>query len=130
MAEKNRIRTDRFSLTLLPEEKEMLARNAEKFGLSRTEYLRRLVVFGEITGHPLLDPETGKELIQGLSRISENVKTIAYNTPPELMAQHPEWSRLEKDYMEVLGMIGQLTYLTREEEGQWQQQVYARLHGQ
>ena len=130
MAEKNRIRTDRFSLTLLPEEKEILARNAEKFGLSRTEYIRRLVVFGEITGHPLLDPETGKELIQKLNRISESIKTISYNTSPELMAQHPEWSQMEKDYMEVLDMIGQLTYLTKEEKGQWQQQVYAKLHGQ
>ena len=130
MAEKHRIRTDRFSLTLLPEEKEILARNAEEFGLSRTEYVRRLVLFGGITGQPILDKETGKKLIRELTRISECVNTISFNTAPELMAEHPEWIRLEATYMELLDVIGQLMYVTKEDEKQWRQQVSTRLRRQ
>lgn len=128
MAEKHRIRTDRFSLALLPEEKEILARNAKEFGLSRTEYLRRLILFGGITGQPMLDKETGKKLIRELDRISKSVKTISFNTPPELMAEHPEWSKLETAYMELLAMIGQLTYAMKGDDMEWQQQASIKLH--
>lgn len=128
MAEKHRIRTDRFSLALLPEEKEILARNAKEFGLSRTEYLRRLILFGGITGQPMLDKETGKKLIRELDRISKSVKTISFNTPPELMAEHPEWSKLETAYMELLAMVGQLTYAMKGDDMEWQQQASIKLH--
>ena len=44
MAEKDRVRTEQFRFTLLPEEDAMLTKNAFEYGLSKSEYLRKLIL--------------------------------------------------------------------------------------
>ena len=44
MAEKDRVRTEQFRFTLLPEENAMLTKNAFEYGLSKSEYLRKLIL--------------------------------------------------------------------------------------
>ena len=39
MAEKDRVRTEQFRFTLLPEENAMLTKNAFEYGLSKADYL-------------------------------------------------------------------------------------------
>jgi len=130
MSEKHRIRTDKFAISLLPEESEILAHNAKMFGLSRTEYIRRLILFGGISGQPILDRECGIKLVKELSQISTSIKLISYCTPEKLLSQHPEWLELEANYVKLLEIIGQLAYLTKEERSKWQHQVSTLLHRQ
>ena len=76
MGEQHRIRTERFCLTLLPEENELLKKAASEFALSRTEYLRRLIVYGGIKGTPLLSREDTDQIIQALVQIGNEIGGI------------------------------------------------------
>ena len=50
MAEKDRVRTEQFRFTLLPEENAMLTKNAFEYGLSKADYLRKLILAEALTG--------------------------------------------------------------------------------
>ena len=58
MAEKDRVRTEQFRFTLLPEENAMLTKNAFEYGLSKSEFVER---FPELSlffkAYSLLDSE-------------------------------------------------------------------------
>ena len=50
MAEKDRVRTKQFRFTLLPEENAMLTKNAFEYGLSKSKYLRKLILAESLAG--------------------------------------------------------------------------------
>ena len=77
MAEKHRIRTDQFRFTLLPEESAMLTKNAFELGLSKADYLRKIILYGSIIGqHPVMDKEQGRQLLYEVNRIGNNINQI------------------------------------------------------
>lgn len=81
MAEKDRVRTEQFRFTLLPEENAMLTKNAFEYGLSKSEYLRKLILAESLTGKQWhMDRDQAKQLIYEVNRIGNNVNQIAYNT--------------------------------------------------
>ena len=64
MAEKDRVRTEQFRFTLLPEENAMLTKNAFEYGLSKSEYLRKLILAESLTGKQWhMDRDQAKQLI-------------------------------------------------------------------
>lgn len=127
MGEKHRIRTDKFAVTLLPEEREILSASAQKYGLTKTEYIRRLILFGGVTGQPLLDRDTTKKLTQELSQINTHLQTISYKLSNQSIPQDNDWSQLKDSYTHLLGFIGELAYLKKEDRLNWQQQVSTLL---
>lgn len=48
MANGNRIRTEKYLLTLLPEERALLEKNSFELGLSKADYLRKIILYGSI----------------------------------------------------------------------------------
>ena len=81
MAEKDRVRTEQFRFTLLPEENAMLTKNAFEYGLSKADYLRKLILAEALTGKQWhMDRDQAKQLIYEVNRIGNNVNQIAYNT--------------------------------------------------
>ena len=108
MGEQHRIRTERFCLTLLPEEKELLNKGAFEFGLSKTEYLRRLIVFGGIKGAPLLSREETNRIIQALAQIGNEIALADYDA-----ADSREWDVLKQSLYDALARLGQLPYMGR-----------------
>ena len=76
MAEKDRVRTEQFRFTLLPEENAMLTKNAFEYGLSKSEYLRKLILAESLTGKQWhMDRDQAKQLIYEVNRIGNNVGT-------------------------------------------------------
>ena len=85
MAEKDRVRTEQFRFTLLPEENAMLTKNAFEYGLSKSEYLRKLILAESLSGKQWhMDRDQAKQLIYEVNRIGNNVNQIAYRSSPSL----------------------------------------------
>lgn len=78
MAEKDRIRKHQFKLSLLDVENELLKQKSSEYGLSRTEFLRQLIVFGGIQKRPKVDLQMYEKIQYELNRIGNNINQIAY----------------------------------------------------
>ena len=128
MAEKHRIRTEKYSLSLLPEELALLKKNAFEFGLSQADYLRKIILYGGMTGRQwTMDKEQGKQLLYQISKIGNNINQIAYRINVDQQETNEEWNKLIADYLELLELMGKLPFLRKEDQEEWQQQVYMLL---
>ena len=131
MAEKDRIRAEQFKFTLLPEERAMLEKNAFELGLSKADYLRKLILYGEVIGqHPVIDKEQGRELLYEVNRIGNNINQIAYRTNAQKFATDNDWREVRNECMEILLLLGRLIHMDRSEFEEWQQQIYTQLREQ
>lgn len=128
MAEKDRIRTEKYLLTLLPEEKAMLEKNAYELGLSKADYLRNVIMYGKFIGrHFVMDKEQGKQLIFEINRIGNNINQIAYRTNAKMYAGNSEWQELRENYFELLSLLGKLPFIDEGVKDEWQQQISTLL---
>lgn len=128
MAEKDRIRTEKYLLTLLPEEKAMLEKNAYELGLSKADYLRNIIMYGKFIGrHFVMDKEQGKQLIFEINRIGNNINQIAYRTNAKIYAGNSEWQELRENYFELLSLLGKLPFIDEGVKDEWQQQISTLL---
>ena len=131
MAEKDRIRAEQFKFTLLPEERAMLEKNAFELGLSKADYLRKLILYGEVIGqHPVIDKEQGRELLYEVNRIGNNINQIAYRTNAQKFTTDNDWREVRNECMEILLLLGRLIHMDRSEFEEWQQQIYTQLREQ
>ena len=64
VAEKDRIRKHQFKLSLLDVENELLKQKSSEYGLSRTEYLRQLIVFVIEYGKLMLKLASVKDILE------------------------------------------------------------------
>jgi hypothetical protein len=95
VANGNRIRTEKYLLTLLPEEKALLEKNAFELHLSKADYLRKIILYGSIVGqHPVIDKATGEKLLYEVNRIGNNINQIAYNTNARRYASDLDWREI------------------------------------
>lgn len=128
LAEKDRIRTDRYTLTMLPEESAMLEKNAYELGLSKADYLRNIIMYGKFIGrHFVMDKEQGKQLIFEINRIGNNINQIAYRTNAKMYAGNSEWQELRENYFELLSLLGKLPFIDEGVKDEWQQQISTLL---
>ena len=115
MAEKDRVRTEQFRFTLLPEENAMLTKNAFEYGLSKSEYLRKLILAESLTGKQWhMDRDQAKQLIYEVNRIGNNVNQIAYNK---------DWGELQTKYFELMTLFCQFALRENGEEKLWYKKI-------
>ena len=108
MSEKDRIRTERYLLTLLPEEKALLQKGAFEAGMSQAEYLRKLIVFGGMfVNHFSMDKEQTKQLLYELNRIGNNINQIAFRTNANKTIDWRDFRSMYDNYMELLSAYDQ-----------------------
>lgn len=124
MGEQHRIRTDQFKVTLLPEERAMLEANAAGFGLTKSDYLRKLILADTLMGGPKpADKETVKELIYHLGKIGTNINQIAYNTNVKADVDTEDYQRLYKCFLDLLDILAHSPYVDSEVGEYWQQHI-------
>lgn len=125
MGNESRVRTEKYLLTLLPEESAMLTKNAYEYGMSKAEYLRKLILAESLSGKQWhMDKEQAKELIYEVNRIGNNVNQIAYNTNVKRFASNADWAELQKNYHKLMALFCQFALREVGEEKQWLQQIY------
>lgn len=131
MGNESRIRTEKYLLTLLPEESAMLTKNAYEYGMSKAEYLRKLILAESLSGKQWhMDREQAKELIYEVNRIGNNVNQIAYNTNVKRFASNQDWEELRTDYFKLITLFCQFAIREVGEENEWLQQIYTLLNKQ
>lgn len=74
-----------------------------------------------------MDKSIGKEFLYEINRIGNNINQIAYNTNYQHFASHNDCEALEKSYYELLGLLGQIPFLQKDEVEEWNQRVSALL---
>ena len=117
MAEKDRVRTKQFRFTLLPEENAMLTKNAFEYGLSKSKYLRKLILAEQLAGKQWhMDGDQAKQLIYEVNRIGNNVNQIAYNTNVVRFSSNKDWGELQAKYFELMTLFCQFALRENGEE--------------
>ena len=124
MANGNRIRTEKYLLTLLPEEKALLEKNAFELHLSKADYLRKIILYGSIVGQqPVIDKATGEKLLYEVNRIGNNINQIAYNTNAKRYATGIDWREIKNNAFDILVLLGALVDMDRDEFVEWEAEV-------
>lgn len=117
MAEKDRVRTKQFRFTLLSEENAMLTKNAFEYGLSKSKYLRKLILAESLAGKQWhMDGDQAKQLIYEVNRIGNNVNQIAYNTNVVRFSSNKDWGELQAKYFELMTLFFQFALRENGEE--------------
>ena len=117
MAKKDRVRTKQFRFTLLPEENAMLTKNAFEYGLSKSKYLRKLILAESLAGKQWhMDGDQAKQLIYEVNRIGNNVNQIAYNTNVVRFSSNKDWGELQAKYFELMTLFCQFALRENGEE--------------
>ena len=117
MAEKDRVRTKQFRFTLLPEENAMLTKNAFEYGLSKSKYLRKLILAESLAGKQWhMDGDQAKQMIYEVNRIGNNVNQIAYNTNVVRFSSNKDWGELHAKYFELMTLFFQFALRENGEE--------------
>lgn len=82
MNTKKRYRNNRFELRLFDEEVEILEDKAKAQGLSKTEYIREIILYSEVkeSKRNILSDANFMKLLYEINRIGNNINQIAYNS--------------------------------------------------
>ena len=124
MSEKGRRRTFRIGLWLFEEENAMLAKNSFELGITKSDYLRKLILAGHIIGqHPILSKEQGRQLLEEVGKMGNNISNIAYNSSESFEATEEDWKAIRLESENILSLLGSLAIMEKEDIEEWQQQV-------
>ena len=125
----NRSRTERVNVWLLPEEADMLLKNSMELNLSKSDYIRKLILYGAVVGqHPVIDQEQGKKLLYEINKIGVNINQIAYQSNKKNSVSDSDWQKLHRMYLELLASVGKLLGLEEDEWNNWRQEMYNFMH--
>ena len=72
-----RDRKSGFYLNLMQQEVELLKKKSESYGMTRSEYLRNLIVFGSVRAQSKLSDSQFQDLLNELNHIGVNINQIA-----------------------------------------------------
>lgn len=111
MAEKNRIRTKLFQLRLLDEEMEMLNEKSSNVGMSKTEYIRNLILFGYVKNNQKMDNESLQKFLYEMNRIGNNINQIAYNSNAKKSTGKDEIVSLVREFENLLELYQRFAFI-------------------
>lgn len=100
----NRERRQGFHLTLLDEEMELLKKKAASFNLSRSDYLRSLIVWGRAKSQSRLTDEQYNSLLVELNHIGVNINQIARRVNEARQATSEDFDLLQLHYEQLMDL--------------------------
>ena len=114
---KKRFRNNRFGVRLFDEEVAILENKAKEQGLSKTEYIREIILYSEIkeNNRKVLSDKKFTKLLYEINRIGNNINQIAYNSNLVKSTGKEEIESLKKQYDSLLQLYTD-TFLFQEEE--------------
>lgn len=110
MSEKHRKRKNKFQLSLLDEEKELLEKKAFELNMTKTEYIRNLILFGYAGNKRKMDDEQFKKFLYEINRIGNNINQIAYNANAKGSTNQFELLSLTEQFHELLNLFEKFAY--------------------
>lgn len=100
----NRQRRKEIHLTLLDKEMELLEQKAESFNLSRSDYLRSLIVWGRAKSQSRLTDEQFRLLLNEMNHIGVNINQIARRVNEARQASSEDFDLLQLHYEQLLDL--------------------------
>lgn len=100
----NRERRKEIHLTLLDEEMKLLEEKAESFGMTRSDYLRSLIVWGSVKEKSKLTDEQFQSLLNEMNHIGVNINQIARRVNEARNASKEDFDQLEFNYERLLDL--------------------------
>lgn len=126
--EERRLRTHQLRVWLFEEEKQLLIKGAYELGLSQSDYLRNLIVYGGMVGrHWTMDKEQGKQILREINRIGNDINLIVYTALLKSAIDQSEVNALNQKYTELLTVIGMFPFLDKQAHEKWQQEIFKLL---
>lgn len=101
----NREREKHFQVRLTEEEFELLESKAKGFGLTKTEYIRKLIVFGRVRPKSKLTDEQFREMLLEMNHIGTNINQIAYRVNAARNANKDDYMELKVAYHSLLDLF-------------------------
>ena len=98
----NRKRTNHFDVYLLDKEATMLSVKAQDAKMSKSEYIRNLIVFGQASETTVFTKEETKKIRTELNRIGYNINQIAMNINMNRQGFSEDFRILNQSYLELL----------------------------
>lgn len=99
----NRLRQKQINLYLLDEEYELLEQKAKKAELSKSDYLRNMIIYGMPHRRTNFTLEDSQALIYEVNRIGNNLNQIAFVSNFNKSVSDEEFQNLYQLYLELLG---------------------------
>lgn len=100
----NRERRKAIHLTLLDEEMELLKKKADSFNLSRSDYLRSLIVWGRAKSQSRLTDDQFRQLLVELNHIGVNINQIARRVNEARQASSEDFDLLQLHYEQLMDL--------------------------
>jgi hypothetical protein len=103
MGEDTRIRRRQFKLHLLEDEMLLLERKANQATMTKTEFVRRVILYGQANGDTLFSKEDAERIVYELNRIGNNINQIAYRVNAAKSTDMEDYDLLLFNFNELLG---------------------------
>lgn len=100
----NRKRTNHFDIFLLDEEATMLEVKSQDAKMSKSEYIRNLIVFGQASETTVFSKEETRKIRTALNRIGNNINQIAMNINMNRQGFSEDFRILNQSYLELLDL--------------------------
>lgn len=105
MGNVNRKRNRKLNIFLLDEELELLNAKADELEMSKSEYIRNIILFGTAYKRSIFSKEETKEFIYEINRIGNNLNQIAYRANANKTIDEIDFQNLYDNYVELLGQF-------------------------
>ena len=113
MGEKDRIRTIKYSYYLDEKEEAYLMKNSFEYGLTESEYVRKLILYGALMGDKTgIKKEDLENLIEDVRAIGVEINNVAYSSNVKGYVSREDKKILEKLYFSLLRSVIELEFIT------------------
>lgn len=100
-----RIRQSQVHIYLGQEEKELLNKKAKSYGMTHSDYLRNLVVFGSIKAQTKFSDSQFQDLLNELNHIGVNINQIARRVNEARNASREDFDLLVLHYEQLMNLF-------------------------
>ena len=108
MSEEHRIRKKRFQIWLLDEEHDLLRNKALAANLSKSDYLRSVILYASHNSGIKLSKEDAAKLRYELNAIGNNINQIAFQVNSKRSVNENEFANLYEQYINLLAAYSEI----------------------
>jgi len=108
MSEEIRKRNRCFNVRLLEEELAILEAKADEAQMTKSEYIRNMILFGAAHERTNFSKKETKAMLYELNRIGNNINQIAYATNVTCVISEDDFVYLRFNFIDLLGQYEKL----------------------
>jgi len=104
MGERSRKRTRKLNVYLLDEELAILEAKSDEAQMSKSEYIRNMIMFGAAHERTMFSKKDTEALLYEINRIGNNLNQIAYRANSNKTIDERDFQSMYYNYLELLSV--------------------------